>query len=216
MQVSTITPKYKLLKPVKTDPGKDNLRLYNKPLTIEQLEKYILKPASKDLVAIDIETRGLSPFYPHTYTSGSGKAKVQEEYHPTIVGIGLAWPARGSYKAAYFDPRKQSPETLKHFYKRLGDLALVAHNAMFDGLWLRHEGLRLGVDVRPNWIADTYGYLKQFAAQDFLGQGHGLKNAQVDLLGWDETNDIEQKKWLIEHGYIKGSIPKEIKEKLGL
>lgn len=212
MQVSTITPGYKLLKPVQTMPGKDNIRLYNRSLTVEQMEKYILTPASRDLVAIDIETRGLTPFYPHEC------AKTKEHYPPVIVGIGLAYARapRRAYKAAYFDPRQQSEETMRHFYRRLGELHLVAHNAMFDGLWLRHAGLALGVDVRPNWTADTQGLFKQFAGQDFLGQKHGLKNAQVELLGWDEKGDVDQKKWLIENGFIKGNIPKELKEKLGL
>lgn len=205
LQVTTITPQYKLLKPVKTNPGSDNIRLYNRPLSVDQMEKYILKPASRDLVAIDIETRGLSPFYPHTYSKGTGKSKVSEEYRPDIVGIGLAYPSRGGYKAAYFDPRVQTVETMKHFYTRLGELHLVAHNAMFDGLWLRFMGKELGVDVRPNWVADTYGLFKQFAGEDFIGQGHGLKNAQVDLLGWDEKGDVELDEWLIDHGYYTES-----------
>ena len=208
IKVEKIVPKFKLLKPVKTDPCKDNIRLYNRALTIEQMEKYILGPASKDLVAVDIETRGLSPFYPHTYKS--------ETYSPCIVGIGLAYPTKRSYKAAYFDPRMQNDETMRYFYKRLSEMYLIAHNAMFDGLWLRHAALELGVKERLNWVADTYGLYKHLAGADYIGQTHGLKQAQVELLGWDESNDIEQKKWLIENGFIKGNLPKELKEKLGL
>jgi len=199
MKVSTITPKYKLLVPVKTDPGSDNIRLYDRPLSVEQLEKYILKPASRDLVALDIETRGLSPFYPHVCK------KTKEAYEPIIVGIGLAYPTRSGYKAAYFDPRQQSAETMKHFYSRLADLKLIAHNAMFDGLWLRYHALEAGVSTRINWVADTQGLFKQFAGQDFIGQTHGLKAAQVELLGWDEKGDIEQDEWLIDHGYYTES-----------
>ena len=197
MKVTTVTPLYKILKPVKTEPGKDNIRLYDRPLTIEQMEKYILGPASKDFCALDIETRGLSPFYPHTYKD--------ESYDPCIVGIGLAYPKGSGYKAAYFDPRKQSEQTMQHFYKRLGDLYLIAHNAMFDGLWLRYYGLKAGVDVRPNWVADTQGLYKQLAGQDYLGQGHGLKNAQVELLGWDAKGDVEQDEWLISNGFFTES-----------
>jgi hypothetical protein len=93
---------------------------------------------------------------------------------------------------------------------------LIAHNAMFDGLWLRSEGLRLSVEGRPNWVADTFGLFKQMAGQDFIGQRHGLKDAQINLLGWSEKGDIEQKKWLIENGFIKGNLPAHLKEKLGL
>ena len=209
MKVSTIVPKFKILKPVKADPGTDNIRLYNRRLTIDELEKYILQPASKDLVAIDIETRGLSPFYPHIYK----KDKQESSYSPCIVGIGLAYPTRSSYKAAYFDPRMQSDETMKHFYTRLGSLYLVAHNAMFDGLWLRDEALRLGVEPRPNWVADTFGLFKQFAGQDYYNQSHGLKDAQVNLLGWDEKGDIELDEWLIDNGYYKESGKKGAKIK---
>lgn len=197
MKVTTITPKYKLLKPVTTSPGEDNIRLYSRPLSINELEKYILKPASRDLVAIDIETRGLSPFYPHIYR--------EETYSPCIVGIGLAYPFKGGYKAAYFDPRQQSEKTMKHFYKRLGDLYLVAHNAMFDGLWLRKTGLDLGVDVRPNWVADTFPLFKDMSGSDYKGQTHGLKDAQVGLLGWDSKGDVELDNHLIELGYYTES-----------
>lgn len=198
LRVSIITPKYKLLKPVKTSSDAI-IRIYNRPLTIAQLEKYILKPAEGDLVAVDIETRGLTPFYPHTYKD--------EEHAPKIMGVGFAW-VRGTYRAAYIDLNAQSESLKAHLCKRLGDLYLIAHNSMFDGLWLRHLGLSLGVDVRPNWVADTYGLFKQTAPKDYIEQRHGLKDAQVELLGWDEKGDVALDEWLVNNGFYKESGPK--------
>jgi len=199
VHVSKVVPRFKLLKPVKTSPGQDNIRLYSRPLSVDEMERYILTPAARDLCAIDIETRGLSPFYPHIC------AKTKEPHSPSVVTIGLAYPVKGGYKAACFDPRQQSTATMTHFYRRLSELHLIAHNAMFDGLWLRHEAQKLDVHARLNWVADTFGLFKQLAGQDFIGQSHGLKAAQVDLLGWDEKGDVELDEWLIANEYYTES-----------
>jgi DNA polymerase I-like protein with 3'-5' exonuclease and polymerase domains len=201
MKISTIVPKYKIITPVKTNPG-DNIQIYDRPLTISQLERYILKPVSRDIVAIDLETRGLTPFYPHVYKDMSHK--------PAIMGVGFGYSTKQEYKGAYINLTRQSIPTLKHLCKRLGDLHLIAHNAMFDGLGLRHLGLTLGVDVRPNWVGCTYGWFKQLASQDFIGQRHGLKDAQVNLLGWDAKGDIELDNWLIDNGYFTKSTKKGV------
>ncbi len=199
--VTTVTPRYKLLKPVQTVPP-SILRYYNTPLSPQQLDRYILNPASSDLLALDLETRGLSPFYPHVYKKG----KEREEYEPLIMGIGFAYrDSRGQYRCSYVNMTVQPKATLIHLCKRLGSLHLVAHNTMFDGLWLRHLGLSLGVDVRPNWVADTYGLFKQLAGQDFIGQSHGLKDAQVNLLGWDAKGDVELDESLIDLGFYRES-----------
>lgn len=196
MKVSRIPSRYKLLKPTRTSPG-NNITLYTRALTPQQLEKYILTPASGDLVAVDLETRGVTPFYPHVYKTQS--------FRPQIMGVGFAYPHKGGYKAAYVDLRKQPDETIAYMIKRMSELALVGHNTMFDNLWLRELGLRLGVKERLNWVVDTYGLFKQFAGQDFLFQKHGLKDAQVSLLGWDEKGDIELDEWLINAGYYTES-----------
>ncbi len=200
MYVTTITPRYKLLKPVNTDPGPVNI--YNSVLKIDQLEKYILTPASRDLCAVDLETKGVSPFYKHTYKN--------EEHESKIMGIGFAWN-NNEYKSAYINWNKQPDDVRRYILTRLQEMYLVAHNAMFDGLWLRHEAKQLGLDVKPNWVADTFGYYKQLAAQDFKEQKHGLKDAQVNLLGWDEKGDIELDEWLINKGYY--TVSNKTKEK---
>jgi DNA polymerase I-like protein with 3'-5' exonuclease and polymerase domains len=48
---------------------------------------------------------------------------------------------------------------------------------------------------------DTFGLFKQFASQDFIGQTHSLKDAQVNLLGWDAKGDVELDEWLIGNGF---------------
>ena len=196
MKVTTINPNYILLKPVKVKPS-DSIRYYLKPISIEQLNKFILNPCSKDIVAVDLETRGLDPHYKHEYKD--------EVYDSTIMGMGFAWRTKYGYKSAYIDLTVQSDGVLKHLCERLPKLYLIAHNAMFDGTWLRYLGQRLGVKDRPNWVADTFGLFKQLAGQDFEGQGHGLKDAQVNLLGWDAKGDVELDEWLVANGYYTES-----------
>lgn len=202
MKVAIIEPQYKLLKPVKTSPDGSSIRIYNRPISVGQLEKYILGPASRDLCAVDIETRGLTPFYPHTYQD--------QQFEPQIMGIGFAWSNQaGDYRAAYVDLTVQSREVKTHMCTRLHTMYLIGHNTMFDALWIRDMALKLGVELRPNWVGDTYGLYKQFAAEDFKFQKHGLKDAQVSLLGWDEKGDAALDDWLIKNGFYTESGKKE-------
>jgi hypothetical protein len=42
-----------------------------------------------------------------------------------------------------------------------------------------------------------------------MSGAYGLKNAQMDLLGWDAKGDTELEAWLIENGHIKGTNKKK-------
>jgi DNA polymerase I-like protein with 3'-5' exonuclease and polymerase domains len=76
----------------------------------------------------------------------------------------------------------------------------MAHNVYFDGAWLYREcGQWL------NWQFCTYGLYMHCANEGFPGQKWGLKSAQIDMLGWTETNETELDAWLVSNGYVNGS-----------
>lgn len=148
---------------------------------------YIVEAASASaVVAVDFETTGVDPHL------GSG-----------IIGVGLAWDT-GS---CYFHTDHIGPWARDRLFKWLvSGVPLLAHNVAFDGWFLWNK-----TGKHANFVACTYGLYRQLATESFDGQKWGLKNAEKDLLGWTETNDIELSQWLVLEGYRK-SYKKEPKE----
>lgn len=186
------TEPYNLLTPVRTKP-RENIRYYTRRLTLDEFTRYILKPAAKsDVVALDFETKGLTPLDPENET----------------VGVGLAW----STGLCYVDLTVQDAEVVEAFFDQLIDLPLIAHNINFDGQWIYAYSGR-----HANWVADTYA-LYAHTATESNRRSWSLKTAQVELLGWAETNEAELDDWLVQNGYAKlnGQIldPEKILEKL--
>ena len=138
-----------------------------------------------EFVAVDIETRGTRA----------------HDSRDIIVGIGVA----SERSIAYFDLMRNSERCNKVVLEWLKSpkLKLIAHNVYFDGAFLlRYTGEWL------NWEACTYGLYKQLANEGFLGQKWGLKDAQVQLLGWPDRGDIKLDKWLVANRYISNSYRK--------
>lgn len=133
------------------------------------------------VVAVDFETRGndysLSP---------------DETY---IVGVGLAWATGSCYLSMdnISDTEFQLVSQLLTEHK-----GLLAHNVYFDGGWVRRD-----LGVHANWLACTYGLYMQCASEGWEGQRWGLKEAMVDVLMWQDTNETELDNWLVENGYCK-------------
>jgi len=197
IQVSTVEPKFKILQPVSTQPG-NKINIYKRRLSVEQLEKYILTPASRSkLVALDLETQGISPFYPHVYQ--------KEESPSRIVGVGLAWGSSTSPRSAYIDWTRQDDSLKIYFLKRIADFPLCVFNLMFESLWMTHEAKELGQSIDYNFVHDGYIHYKLLGSDGWFGQQWGLKSAQVNLLGWDEKGDVALDNWLIENGYYTES-----------
>jgi hypothetical protein len=86
---------------------------------------------------------------------------------------------------------------------------LIAHNVGYDARVL--EGyLRQMIDdyvpmSRYPWTYDTLLVYKSLANEGYAGQSWSLKEAQKDVLGWSETNEVELDEWLVGNGYIKKS-----------
>lgn len=140
-----------------------------------------LLPKENSLVAIDTETTSADTNDPSF----------------RVVGIGLCT----SSGSLYFATDQLSPSDHKIVVSHLSTYQLIAHNVLFDAsaMHLWSHGAKL------NWKACTYGYYKQIARESYVGQKWGLKAAQVELLGWEETNDIELDEWLINNKYYKVS-----------
>jgi DNA polymerase I-like protein with 3'-5' exonuclease and polymerase domains len=68
---------------------------------------------------------------------------------------------------------------------------LVAHNMVFDGAWLYEK-----TDKMPQMEACTLVLFKLLATEGYLGQRWGLKQAMVDVLGWEESNEADLYGWL--------------------
>jgi hypothetical protein len=94
---------------------------------------------------------------------------------------------------------------------------LLAHNVAFDACWLSRDLTLALAPVAPgvpvdaefwdtgihwhNWFGCTLAMAKHFASESFIGQSHGLKHLQKDLLGWPESNEKELDEWLCNNGW---------------
>jgi DNA polymerase I-like protein with 3'-5' exonuclease and polymerase domains len=134
--------------------------------------------ADAAIVALDLETNG-------TDAVAGG----------VIVGLALAWE-QGSF---YFSISSMSTEDTQYLYNRLRELPLIAHNVFFDASFLYEQVGWL------NWQYCTYGLYMHCANEGFPGQGWGLKRAQVEMLGWAESNTEMLYKWLVNNGYTMSS-----------
>lgn len=157
---------------------------------------------SNELMALDFETKG-------DYADVDSRP----------VGIGLATRA-GS---VYIDLTNSHPDTLRILAIELQKKAvrLLAHNLFFDAGWFMRDlapdcEYRQGLGSNKpglwlNWHACTYALYRLLASEGYPGQQYGLKKAQVDLLGWEHSNEEELDDWLICQGYVGNvsKIPKE-------
>jgi len=172
---------FSLLSPVQVAARTDKLSVLppiNDPST-DLSFIFTERPSPSAIMAIDFETRG-------DYTSPGS----------TPVGVGLS-DERGSW---YIDFKESRPDTYEWIMRRLAAdrVPLIGHNLFFDAAWpLRDLGLWL------NWRHCTYALYKLLATEGWTGQKWGLKNAQVDLLGWPESNEAELDSWLVNNGFGK-------------
>jgi len=84
---------------------------------------------------------------------------------------------------------------------------LIAHNMVFDGLWLYQK-----TGIMPKIKGCTLIIYKLLAAEGEPGQRYGLKTtdpevgAMVEVLGWKESNEKELYDWLAEHNLKAGDM----------
>ena len=143
----------------------------------ELLAEAMLSP----VIAVDFETRG------HDYSLPSSESYV--------VGVGLAWD-KGS---CYLSMDQLSDQAIADLVRLLQThQGLIAHNVYFDGGWVKRD-----LGAHANWLACTFGMYMQCASEGWEGQRWGLKEAMVDVLMWQSTNETELDEWLVSNGYHK-------------
>jgi DNA polymerase I-like protein with 3'-5' exonuclease and polymerase domains len=136
--------------------------------------------AQSPIVALDFETRG-----------------TDYSFDLVPVGVGFAWN-RGS---CYFEWASLSVSQIEQLFGSLRKHSgLVAHNVYFDGgVALQAAGFHL------SWHMCTYSLYSMLANEGVPGRYWGLKQAQVELLLWEETNEKELDEWLVVNGYYTGN-----------
>lgn len=172
-----------LLEPVKSSPRESLVEVVTgAELTTELVDRIISDLQNQPVVALDFETRG---------TDSWGTPETNY-----VVGVGLAWEQAVLYLDLSYDSVIR-----QYVLEKLTTVPnLVAHNVMFDGSWIRSA-----TGLHGQWLACTYGLYRQLATEGFDGQRWGLKQAQVDLLGWEESNEGALGEWLITNGHSKGN-----------
>jgi DNA polymerase I-like protein with 3'-5' exonuclease and polymerase domains len=167
-----------LLKPMRLPPRKVLGVLQGVKHPANELAFLVADRTGLDVpMALDFETRG-------DVTAGG---------YP--VGVALS-DDRGSW---YIDFLSSAHGTYEYIIRQLAAarVPLVAHNLFFDAAWIRRDF----PDVQMNWRHCTYALYKLLATEGWAGQRHGLKEAMIDLLKWDNTNEEGIDKWLCENGY---------------
>lgn len=129
-------------------------------------------------VAVDFETRG-----------GDYSQDIE------IVGVGLAWDWGSCYIDWGSSPENCKEELLNTLYHHPG---LLAHNVYFDGGVLRKT-----TGKHFNWHACTYALLAKLHNESPESRW-GLKDAQVNILGWTDSNEHELNEWLCVNGFYRG------------
>ena len=171
---------YALLKPAKVSKlhKSDVYILTNiKPATLRDI---LSRVPVYSIVAVDTETNGTQA--------------ADTDVYPVGIGISHA------HETIYVDLDSQSDETLDVLRQFLlsPNYNFIGHNIFFDGAILQAQ---LGTWM--NWTACTYGLFRQLANEGWVGQKYGLKQAQLDLLGWDTRGDVELDEWLVAAGVVK-------------
>jgi hypothetical protein len=172
-------PRY-LLSAVVAPPRLDIIRIYDSPSALPQEDMDVFLRAS--IVALDFETQG------------------NDFSHPDFraVGVGLSTDTL----SVYVDLSEASSQEKREFLMKLGPLPLIGHNVMFDGgVFYRETGLNGAGGYHANWRFCTYGLFKQLSSESNELRW-GLKDAQKELLGWAETNEVELDEWLVSNGFV--------------
>ncbi len=171
---------YTLLKPVVSPPRLDSLEvaLLSEGMDLSSLDWLWTGRDTCDVMAFDFETRGDDSTKPDTH----------------VVGVAFT-DSRGTVSYDF----RECPEAYEYLFRGLhaAGVPLVAHNGFFDYQWpMRDFGLMMG------YGGDTYSLYKLTSCEGFP-LSYGLKDAQKDLLGWAETNELGLDGWLIDNGYVR-------------
>jgi len=143
----------------------------------------------------DLETKGT-------------EAHNEDDCYPVLVGFYS--PVRGGVA---IDLRSSHSSSFAIISQKLAEwqVPLVAYNNTFDSAFYRRYWKGT---PEHNWLTDVYVLHKLICGEGFEGQRWGLAFANEQLLGWDAGKDEVIQQWLVEQGHTKGTISKEIMQKL--
>ena len=119
------------------------------------------------IVVFDVETTGLSPLHGHRIIEVGAvrldAGSVQSEFY-SLIDCGGPLPKNAQRVNGITDDMligQPAPETVfPDFRSFIGNACLVAHNAKFDRMFLRHEFARLGWGL-PNRVHCTLRLSRQ-------------------------------------------------------
>jgi hypothetical protein len=147
-------------------------------------------------LVVDVETRGTIPTAPDF----------------AVVGIGLGTSEAVCYFGGTSDEDQEAIRQIALILLQTR-VPLVAHNVAFDAAALsvlvgprdrsawRHLTASQALSFWHNWKYCTYAMYRHLASEGWVGQRWGLKPAQEELLGWEESNEVELDQWLLTNGY---------------
>lgn len=179
---TTITgPEFILLEPGQHLPrtGPSHGRLYHSP-SMHDAKSIVESALSSKILALDFETKGGDVSLP----------SIQ------IIGVGLSWDTGSCYIDWGSSPEIVQEEILHLIYTHTG---LIAHNVYFDGGVLAQV-----YKHHANWHACTYALLAKLHNESPESRW-GLKDAQVNILGWADSNEHELDEWLCVQGHYRGN-----------
>ena len=143
-----------------------------------------------EALAIDLETKG----------------NEAHKYESEVVGLAISC----NEEATYFSVQDDN-DTYKVILDTLMEtqVPLIAHNMAFDAAYLTRDYMAANNIIAThyqdfvfhNWHVCTYAAQKILASEGWNGQKAGLKACQVNLLGWEESNEVELDEWLFNNGY---------------
>lgn len=125
-------------------------------------------------VAFDLETSGLEPLAEGAY----------------IRSIALF---NDSYSVA-IDLEGAGEKSLALLYDWLHNRKTVAHNWTFDAAWVESKGYGM-----PGYEMCTKAMFMYLSNEGYHDQQWGLKHAEVEILGWPESNEKGLYKWLADN-----------------
>lgn len=126
-----------------------------------------------------------------------------------VVGMGFADSScpNGVYFSFKNNPNKSF---MKGLLAKLCRRQLIAHNVCYDAAVLERlcRDYEMPSTLSPDWpwYLDTISLYFHLSQHEWQGQSYSLKNAQVDVLGWDSRGDEELVSWLKLNGFSKNEM----------
>ena len=131
-------------------------------------------------VAFDLETSGLDPMVPGAYIRSVS-------FYNDKYGVAIDLQGSGA-------------KALAPLFSWLGQRPTIAHNWTFDAAWVERFYGPLQYEMCTK---AAYMYLSN---EGHLGQQWGLKAAEIDVLGWPESNEADLYDWLKANGLARGDM----------